>query len=169
MDVITAINTRRSIRRYTEEPISEQDLHTILTAGLAAPSATNRRPIHIIVIQKKETLQLLSAINSHGKMIEKAPVCLVVVADRSAQPVKELYLNDGSAVIENILIAANGIGLGAVWIGVYHFASWYNELLRITVLPENLIPVGLIAVGHPDEKKVTGDRYDSAKIHQEIF
>ena len=166
---MTAIRTRRSIRRYTNEPVSEEDLHTILEAGLCAPSATNRKPSHIIVVRNPETLKLLSAINSHGKMIETAPLCLAIVADTAVQANETLILNDGSALVENILLAAHGIGLGAVWIGVTPQHNFYKELSRILGLPDNIIPIALIPVGHPDEKKITGDRYEAAKIHQEIF
>lgn len=169
METLKTILTRRSIRRFTQETVSEEDLDKLLKTGLSAPSATNRRPIHIVVIQKKETLLLLSQNNPHAHMLQNAPLALAIVADKTLQPVKDFQINDGSAAIENILLCAHSLGLGGVWLGVIHFQPWYKVIYEQLKLPETMVPIGLIALGHPDETKNVEDRYDSNKIHWENF
>lgn len=165
MDMLQTILTRRSIRKYTAEPISDHDITCLVQAGMAAPSATNRRPIHIFVIQKKETLLAFVKGNPYAKMLETAPLCLAIVADKTLQPVKDFQINDGSAAIENILLCAHGLGLGAVWLGVIHFQPWYNVIIERLKLSENMVPIGLISLGHPGETKNAEDRFDLSKIH----
>lgn len=165
MEIMQALLTRRSIRKFTQDSISDEHLHQLLQAGMAAPSATNRRPVHIFVIQKKESRIELSQSNPQARMLESAPLCLAIVADKTLQPVKDLQINDGSASIENILLCAHGLGLGAVWLGVIHLQPWYRVIINLLHLSDTMVPIGLIAIGHPNETKTFIDRYDESKIH----
>ncbi len=165
MDTLTAILTRRSVRKFTDEPISDEHLDLLLKAGLAAPSACNRRPIHIYVIRNRQTLDILSHNNINARMLAHAPLCLAIVADKTLETYSDLRIDDGSAVIENILIAANGLGLGGCWLGTLRQQRWYKPIIEQLKLSENMVPIGLIAIGHPNETRVPGERYDETKIH----
>ena len=111
IDVILA---RRSIRAYTGEPVREELLTTLLEAAMAAPSSSNRKPWHFVVVQNNETLSKLSDIHPHGKMLGSAAAAIVVCGDLDISP--DYWIQDCSAATENILIAAAALGLGAVWL-----------------------------------------------------
>jgi len=168
MDTLTAILSRRSIRKYTEEPISEEHLDLLLKAGMAAPSACNHRPIHIFVIRNKKTLAVLSHSNIFSRMLAHTPLCLAIVADKKLEPFKDFRINDGSAVIENILLAAHDLGLGAVWLGTIQQQPWYAVIKKQLNLSTHMVPIGLIAIGHPNETKTAEIRYDEKNIHFDI-
>jgi nitroreductase len=169
METLQAIQTRRSIRKYSATAVSDKDVEAIICAGLSAPSATNRRPIHIVVIKNKLTMKALSIVNTHARMLDSAPLCFAIVADTTLQPVKDFYINDGSAAIENMLLAAHDLGLGAVWLGVIHMQEWYHTIFTLLKLPANFVPIGFISVGHPDEVKAIENHFDPSKIHIETF
>lgn len=170
MDVLTAIRGRRSIRRFTGAPVSEAALDTVLDAGFCAPSASNRRPWHYLVIRRPETLEAIAAAHPYAKMMPAAGCCVVVCGDRSIQPAVGLLVEDCSAVIENILLAAHGIGLGAVWCGIY-LGEGQRELQfhNLLGLPAEILPVGMIALGHPAETKVGTDRWNASRVHYEAW
>ncbi len=165
METFEAIMTRRSIRKYTEEKLTPEEIQSLLQAGMNAPSATNRRPIHLYVIENKEVLARLSHSNLFARMLKQAPLAIAIVADKRLQPVKDFQINDGSAAVENILLCAHSLGLGAVWLGVIHLQPWYKVLYEQLQLPEYMVPISLVAIGHPAETKTTEDRYDEKKIH----
>ena len=108
---------RRSIRAYKPEQISEDELQSVLKAGLLAPSAMNRQPTAMLVVQDKDTISLLSKLNAKvmGKDIDPfygAPTVIVVLADRNVPT----YIEDGALVLGNLMNAANAVGLGSCWV-----------------------------------------------------
>ena len=167
MEVMEAIKTRRSIRKYQDKAIDENILHDLLDAGFCAPSAMNFRPVHFVVIQKKDQLKKVSACGMFTKMIKNASCCIVVVGDTKKQKIHDLLVNDCSAAIENILLAAHGFGLGAVWCGVPEKRGLDRKIKELIELPDKMQAFGLIAVGYPDEIKDGKDRYEESKIHYE--
>ena len=169
MEVLEAITTRASIRSYTNQPLTEQELNTLLLAGFCAPSAMNRRPWHFIVVREKSRLQEIGEHSSYGKMIPKAAVCIIVCGDQERTTFPELLTNDCSAAIQNILLAAHGIGLGAVWCGVVKGQEFYRYLKEGFQLPETIEPEGVIAVGYPAETREHKERFEPEKIHYESW
>jgi hypothetical protein len=99
MDVLSAIRNRRSIRRYTGDPINASQLDTLLEAGFCAPSASNRRPWHFVVIREATRLQEIAAAHPYAKMMPSAGCCIVVCGDRALQPAPGLLVEDCSAAI----------------------------------------------------------------------
>jgi nitroreductase len=165
MDVLQAIFTRRSIRKFTGAPISEENMETLLKAGFSAPSAHNMQPRHFVVLKNPATLEYIAEMHPYGKMLPQAGCCIIVCGDEEAQKTKGLLVADCSASIENILLAAHGIGLGAVWCGLYPDPE-LKKLISVTVeLPDNIEPIGMIVVGHKVEAKEPADRFDKTKIH----
>jgi len=111
------IFARRSIRQYTDESVSEEQVKTLLEAAMAAPSASDRRPWHFIVVRERATLDALAERHPYAKMLFAAPLCIVPCADPAISDA--WWVQDCSAATENLLLAATALGLGAVWVGVY--------------------------------------------------
>jgi nitroreductase len=162
--VISTILSRRSIRRYTQEKVTEREINKILDAALSAPSAKNRQPVHILVLRDEKIKEDLKEATKYGKMISEAQVVLAVFGD-TKQEANEFYLNnDCSAVIENALLAIEALGLGAVWIGTEdeQETSFLFEKLSI---PQEMKIYGIIALGHPLEEKAPHGSAPFDKTH----
>ena len=170
MDVLTAIRTRRSIRRYTGEAIDDAALHTILDAGFCAPSASNRRPWHFLVLKDAAKLQAIAELHPYAKMMPAAGCCIVVCGDEGVQPAIGLLVEDCSAAIQNMFLAAHGLDLGAVWCGLYIAAEGlHTRFVDFLDLPAGIVPVGMIAVGHPAEQKPAQSRFAADRVHNEVW
>lgn len=167
MDMLEAIFTRRSIRKFTGQPVSEQDLHTILRAGFYAPSASNRQPWHFVVIRDPQTLEAIAQSHPYAKMMPEAGCCIVACGDREKQSKLGFLVEDCSAALQNMLLAAHGLGLGAVWCGLYPIAARAKPIARLIQAPPGVVLVGMIALGHKAEERTTEERYDPVKVHFE--
>lgn len=165
MNIIDAINTRRSIRKYTNEPISEEQLETILRAGFQAPSAHNRNPREYIVLRDREILEKITAFHPYTKMLPSAGCGIVVCGDKDKQESTGFIISDCSASIQNMLLAAHGLGLGGVWCGIYDVPVLIEKFSNLLGLPDHIIPIGLVTVGVANEEKRELDKYDVEKIH----
>ena len=158
---------RRSIRQYTDEPVSDEDIRVLLEAAMAAPSAGNRKPWHFIVVRDAEMREKIAASHPHAKMVAQAPVCIVPCgqpslsfADRS-----DFWIQDLSAATQNILLAATAQGLGSVWCGVHPVEERVSEAREILGIPEDVIALCYIAIGHPAEEKEARTQYDDERVH----
>ena len=167
MEVLEAIFTRRSIRKYTGQPISEENLNTVIKAGFCAPSAHNRQPWHFVVIRDKVTLESISEMHPYAKMLPQAGCGIIVCGDKKKQEMTGFLIEDCSAAIQNMLLAAHGLGLGAVWCGIYPETQRAEEISNLIKLPPEVIPVGMVVVGHKAEERESTDRYDASKVHME--
>lgn len=167
MDVLQAIFTRRSIRKFTGAPISEENMQTLLKAGFSGPSAHNMQPWHFVVVKNPATLAYIAEMHPYAKMLPQAGCCIIVCGDDEVQKAKGLLIEDCSAAIQNILLAAHGIGLGAVWCGLYPSPEFTKNIAAAIKLPDNIEPIGMVVVGHKAENKEPADRYDKAKIHHD--
>ena len=169
---INNIMTRTSIRQYTEEPVSKADIETMLRAGMAAPTAVNRQPWHFVVINSKEKLAELAGDNPRGGMLKKAPLAIVVCGNMDkALPGqgRGFWVQDCSAATENILLAANAIGLGAVWTGLYPDENRAGVVAKVLKLPETYIPLCTIVIGHPAEQPTPKDKWKPENISYNEF
>ncbi|MFO8037068.1 MAG: nitroreductase family protein [Anaerolineales bacterium] len=164
MDALEVIFTRRSIRQYTDEPVTEEQVKTLLEAGMNAPSANNRQPWHFIVVDARECLNAIMEVHPHSKMLAQAPLAIIVCADITRS--KRYWQQDCAAATENILLAARALGLGSVWLGVYPKEDRTEGLTRLFDLPETIRPLCVVAVGHPTEEAGRVERYDISKAHR---
>jgi len=162
-----AILSRRSIRRYTSEPVSDDLVEELLRAAMSAPSAGNERPWHFIIIRDRRTMRSIQEFHPFARMLDEAPMAILVCGDVNLEKYHGFWVQDCSAATENILIAAQSIGLGAVWLGLHPIQERVERMQKILGIPEHVIPLSLVAVGHPAEKKAPLDRYDRSRIHQE--
>lgn len=164
MDALEAIFTRRSIRAYTSEPVSEEDLKVILEAGMNAPSANNRQPWHFIVVDDRSKLNAIMDVHPYSKMLAEAPLAIVVCGDTKVS--RDYWQQDCAAATENIMLAARALGLGTVWLGVYPRKDRVEGISRIFQLPDHISPLAVVAVGHPAEEKGRVDRWQEEKVHR---
>lgn len=166
MDALEAIYTRRSVRSFTDKPISENDLHDLLRAGMQAPSARNEQPWHFIVIDDPEKMHAIPDFHSHAKMLFEAPVAILICSDRKLETKRASWLQDCSAAAENILLAAHAKGLGGVWIGIFPDSERVLGMKNLMSLPDDVRPVALIALGHPETVPDPLDRFNPERVHR---
>lgn len=167
MTLIESINSRRSIRRYTGEVIDEESLKLILQAGFQAPSAHNHQPQNFIVVKDPVKLEAIAQRHKYAKMLPGAGCGIVVCGDRRKQTRDGLLACDCSASIQNMLLAAHSLDLGAVWIGLYPIDSFTKIISDLLDLPEFMLPIGMIAVGYKAEDKEMVDRFDPLRLFME--
>jgi nitroreductase len=165
--LLEAILSRRSVRRYTSEPVSDDSIKELLRAAMSAPSAGNEQPWHFVTIRDKKTMREIQKFHPFARMLDEAPVAILVCGDRNCEKYKGFWVQDCSAATENILIAAQSIGLGAVWLGLYPIDERVEGMRRLLGIPENVTPLSLVAIGHPAEKRPPSNRYDESRVHRE--
>lgn len=166
-DAITAILTRRSIRDYTPHPVPQELIKLLLEAGLAAPSAFNEQSTALVVVNDPKVLAEISKVNPASLQLKKATVAIVVCGNQAKQKFKDqgYWQLDGAVASENILIAAHALGLGAVWTAIYPYPDRIPKVQKILGLPQDVIPLNVIPVGYPAEKKSREKLYDPARVH----
>lgn len=169
MDIINLLITRRSIRKYSNEEITQEQIEQLLMAGMYAPSAGNQQPWHFIIIRNKDAFHNITKIHPFSKMLLNASAAILVCADLQLETNKGYWPLDCSAATENILIAAHGLGLGAVWLGVYPRRDRQEGIAKIFSLPENIQPFSLISLGYPAEKFDLPNRFKTERIHSDIW
>lgn len=167
MDWREAVFGRRSIRRYTGDQVADESVEVLLRAAMAAPSAHNRQPWRFVVVRDSETLRQLSQATPYSSMIGGAALAIAVCADTTVQPDAGYWAQDCSAAMENILITAHAIGLGAVWVGVHPLAERGATVRGLLRLPEGTDVLGLVSVGQPAETKEPSDRFRADYVHRE--
>lgn len=170
MDAYENILARRSIRKYTEQPISQEDIHKILEAGMAAPSCVNARDWSFLVVQDAETLNKMADINGRpAEPLRKAKLGILVLGDleRAFPRAKDYWIVDGAIAAENMILAANTLGIGSVWLGTWPQMERVEGLRRLFDLPENVIPHSVLAFGYPDEAPERKGFYEEDRVHFE--
>jgi nitroreductase len=162
MDILEGIYTRRSIRHYTDQPIEREQLFEIIRAGMWAPSGLNNQPWRFVIVANEEVRAKLARQTKYDFIIEKAPASIAVFLDKSAMyhEVKD-HLAMG-ACIENMLLAAHALGLGAVWLG--EILKNTDAVRRLLGLPETLELMAVVAIGHPAEQKRSSSRKDLREV-----
>ncbi len=163
MDALEVIFTRRSIRRYTGEPVAEDDLKTILEAGMNAPSANNSQPWHFIVVDEREKLNAIMGVHPYSRMLAEAPLAIVVCGNPA---ISKFWQQDCAAATQNILLTARALNLGTVWLGVYPDEQRAASVAALFGVPDDIKAMCILAVGHPAEHKGRVERYDAGKIHK---
>jgi nitroreductase len=160
---------RRSIRVYAPGQVSESEITRLLQAAMAAPSAVAKDPWRFVVIRKKETLSAIAVALPNGAMLATAPLGIIVCGDLDAAHDRQLsyLLQDCSAAIENLLLCAHALGLGACWLGIHPREDRVRRLKEILALPTAVIPVAGIAIGRPGEEKEPRTRFNGDYVHWE--
>lgn len=158
-DLIEFLRSRRSIRKFKPEPVPMETLLDILDTARYAPSAHNSQPWRFIIVDDPGIKDRLSRIHGGARPLRLAPQGIVVVADKEASP--DSYLIDAANAAIYIQLAAHAHGLGTVWIQTMRNIE---EIRRILGLPENHVPVAILAIGYPDEKPRLRERIPLEEI-----
>ena len=165
--VLENIHSRKSVRQYTSEPVSESDIQTILKAAMAAPSAVNFQPWRFVVVTEREQLDAMAEILPYAKMLRQAPAAIVVCGETLWMGGNEnpYWQQDCAAATQNLLLAVEALGLGAVWTGVYPNQDLYPKLHNYLNLPSTVQPFCCIPVGHPAGNEQPKDKWKPENIH----
>lgn len=168
---LNLIFNRKSCRNFTGVSISPEILETIIKAGMAAPSAMNLQPWDFILVSQKEILSRLADGLPHGKMLYDAAAAIVVCGkpDTENNVLPDYWVQDCSAATENILLAVEAVGLGAVWTGVFPRNERITLVKELLKIPEPILPLNVIAIGHPAKETSPKDKYKPDKIHYECW
>ncbi|MDR1522339.1 MAG: nitroreductase family protein [Endomicrobium sp.] len=167
MDILLS---RKSVRKYTNEDVKQEDLEYILRAAMSAPTARNTRCYSFIVIKDKEMYRKIAAVHQAAQMILNAPLAILVVGDKSLS-YGEYLPQDCAASTQNILLAATARGYGSVWCGVYSNEERSNAISKLFNLPENIKPFSLVVVGKAQDNNdsLPKDRWQPEKIKYEAW
>lgn len=173
MDVFEAIKSRRSVRAFTNEPVSDKEVMKLIDAARWAPSAGNIQSWEFVVVRDPEIKRGLSAAALNQTFIEEAPVVIVVCANQllssrgyGSRGVNLYCLQDTAAATQNMLLAAHALGLATCWVGAFQ----EEEARRVLNIPNSVRSVAIIPVGHPAEKPEAPDRRPLSEIvHHETF
>ncbi len=165
MEALVALKTRRSIRKYKNHNISDEEIKEIITCAMYAPSAFDYQPWHFMVINKKEIFNDIFKVVTHAEMIKEASHVIIVCGDKKLEENEGLLIQDISAATENLLLATHSLGLGAVWIGIYPFNEIIKGIKELFRFPDKIIPVSMVVIGYPAEKPEQPERYKQDKVH----
>lgn len=166
MELQEVLQRRRSIRKYTEEPVSKEDIDLLMHAAMSGPSACNKTPWEFYVITDEAVLEKLRNASRYSKIY--APLAIVVCGSLSRALPSQLapyWIQDCSAATENILLAATDLGLGTVWCGIHPQKRAEERVREALGLTEKQIPLNIIYVGHPDQVQEPRDQYKENYIH----
>jgi len=166
MDLMKAVLTRRSVRSFTSEPVSEEHLERLLRAAMAAANSGNQQPWRFILVDDPALRDQLSELDVERGGYYKTPQLIVVCGDIGSMKWKMHWLADCAAAIQNLLLAAHDLGLGAVWQELYPYHKRVAAVREMFGIPEMVYPMAVISLGHPTETPEVADRYDPAKIHR---
>jgi nitroreductase len=168
VDAIEAIMGRRSIRRYEDRPVEPQAIEVLLRAAMAAPSAGNQQSWRFVVVTDRAQLDLLAEATQYSGMLKHAPLAIVVCGDSTSEKYPEDYwVEDTSAAMENMLVAAHAIGLGGCWLGYHPRRDRKDRAREILGLPDEIDTLGVASIGYPAESKPPADRYNEEYVHHD--
>lgn len=162
MDLLEGIYTRRSIRQYTDRPVEREQLIEIIRAGIWAPSGLNNQPWRFVIIKDGEVRKELAKLTKYNFVIEKASACIAVFIDKSAMYNEVKDHQAMGACIQNMLLAAHGLGLGAVWLG--EILKSATAVRMLFGLPEEMEIMAVVALGHPVQQNRTSHRKDVPEV-----
>lgn len=170
--VVNEIMTRTSVRAYTDQPVSDELLDTVLRAAMAAPTAGNKQPWRFVVIRDPQTKAYISDNFNSMTMVKDAQVAVVVCGDVNATfdgDGRDYWIQDASAATENLLLAAHACGLGAVWCGVYPLPDRVQQFSELLQLPDSILPLNCIAIGYPSGQTTPKDKWKPEYIHYDTW
>ena len=164
-DALDNIHARKSVRSYTDENVTPEQVETLLRAAMAAPSGMNAQPWRFVVVREQEVKNKLAG--GFNKMIAKAPVVIVVCGKTTNKTGGQNgnWTADCAVAAENLLLAAEALGLGAVWTACYPYEDRMKPTIEALGLPDEVKPLCIIPVGHPAGKDKPKDKWNPENIH----
>ncbi|MFH0944297.1 MAG: nitroreductase family protein [Planctomycetota bacterium] len=163
------VTSGSSVREYREDPLEEKALVDLLRAAMAAPSAGDERPWQFLVIRSPSVRKQLAEMLPEAHMVSHAPVAILPCGDTSRQKHVGFWVTDCAAATQTILIEAERMGLGAIWLGIYPIKGRVRRIRDFLNIPQHIVPFALVAVGHPAESRDPHDRFDPSRVHLETW
>ena len=164
--VLENIAERKSVRKYLNKSVEEDKIDAMVKAGMAAPSGMDIRPWEFVVVSAREALDSMAAKLPYAKMLTNAPLAIVVCGDTTRS---SYWYLDCSAATQNVLLAAEALGLGAVWTAAYPYEDRIDVVRQNTGLPENIVPLCVIPIGYPDGPQKAKDKFDPQRVHRNKY
>lgn len=164
-NLLDLIYTRRSVREFSDEAVTDKQADAMLKAAMAAPSARNLQPWHFIVVRKRKTLDKLAQVHKYAYMLETAPLAVIVCGDQKAS--ERHWVEDTCVATQNLLLAAAALGLGGVWISLYPKKKHQKYVSDLLDIPEHIGVLCILALGVPAEKKEARTQYNPDRVHKE--
>jgi nitroreductase len=167
MELLEGLYSRRSVRSFTAEPVADEQVMEIIRAGSWAPSGLNNQPWRFVIVRGREKRLELAKLTRYRRVIEDAPLAIAVFCDRTAMYNDTKDHQSMGACLQNMLLAAHGLGLGAVWLGeILKSSSEVRDLLQ---LPVQMELMAVVAVGHPGERKQSSSRKELQELILKVF
>ncbi|MFH1377413.1 MAG: nitroreductase family protein [Planctomycetota bacterium] len=166
MDAMQAIFTRRSIRNYiADKPVPDETVETLLKAAMAAPTAGNVQPWRFIVIRNREILENdIPRLHPNASFAKYASVAVLICGDTTNEQYAGYWVQDCSAAMENLLLAAHALGLGACWCGVHPREQRVAGFRALLDIPDGWTPLGVATIGYTDRKKDASEKYNPSYV-----
>ena len=167
MELKEVLLKRRSVRKFTEEPVYDEMIEELLHAAMSGPSACNKKPWDFYVITNEEKLEELKGASKFTKF--SAKLAIVVCGNLlKALPLQmaSYWIQDCSAATENILLRVTDLGLGAVWCGIHPQKKAEERVRTMLDIPKTQIPLNVIFIGHPAEEPEARDQYEEKCVHR---
>jgi nitroreductase len=162
-DLLDLMVTRRSVREFTDDEVTDEQVETLLKAAMAAPSAQDLRPWHFVVVRRRKLLDKLAEVHKYAYMLEQAPLAVVVCGDEEISG--RHWVEDTCAATQNLLLAATAVGLGGVWISIYPKKKHQKHVHQVLDIPEHVGVLCIVALGRPAEEKKARTGYNPKRIH----
>ena len=162
--MLDMIKKRRSIRKYTDEAVTEEQIRQLLEAAMAAPSASNVQSWEFVVVRDPDLKKQLAQTHTWSHMAADAAAVFVICGNERAS---RHWIADASAATQNLLLAVTALGLGAVWVGIYPGADTEPFVRQVLAIPDEIRVLCLVPVGHPAESKPLRTQYEESKVHYE--
>ena len=164
--VLDNIFARKSVRTYLDKGVEKEKIDLMLRAGMSGPSGKDTRPWEFIVVSDRAILDSMAVALPYAKMLTQARNAIIVCGDSTRS---FYWYLDCSAAAQNILLAAESMGLGAVWTAAYPYEDRMQVVRKYTTLPENILPLCVIPFGYPATKEQPKQKYNEKKIHYNLY
>ena len=171
MDALNTIMERRSCRVYQDRPVSEETIEALLKAGMVAPSAMNSQPWEFLVMQDAEKKAAAAELVSYWSMLKKTPLAILVMANTNGYraSTQEFFVQDCALSAGNILLAAQAMGLGGVYLGLYPKQDVMSKLRAIYGIPEHILPFAVLSIGYPEKPMQPHTTFPKHKVHHDQY
>ncbi len=164
METIKAIMTRRSVRSWTNEPVTDEERKIILEAAMNAPSAADARPWHFVTIDDPEVINQFTELGG-TEMLSESTFMVMVCGEESKEIYPGFWPQDCACSAQNMQLAAHDIGLGCVWVAIYPLEERVQVCRKVLGVPESITPFALLAMGVPNEVLSPEERYENNRVH----
>ncbi|MCE7740501.1 MAG: nitroreductase family protein [Candidatus Heimdallarchaeota archaeon] len=165
-DALELLKSRRSIRKYKNQPVEEEKIQKCLEAAQWAPSASNKQPWEFLIVTEERIRQKLSEIHPYAKFVAESPVVFVPLTNPDVH--QKYHMSDSALATLQFMIEAHSLGLGTCWAGVIG-ASIEPEIKELLGVPEHLNVLGLVATGYAGEEPTRTRKELDTLVHYEKY